>query len=163
MLPFLLQRLHPSLTSSLPPYPPSFLPNLFISLPSSTFAAIVDSLLFHLTSRIDKLQPECPSESARRVAELFTLVIGSATVGGEALEAVTRSIQNMKGRTGDVQPQAIIRGSVCWVGTSDHNGKLLTGHGLETDSSCQVFLGNNGDYLDRSQANSIRILLTAVL
>jgi hypothetical protein len=124
----------------------------------------VDSLLLHLTQHVKDIQPDSESESPRRVAESLNLLIGSAMVGGEALEAVTRSLLGVKGRMESCQSQAIIRGVVCWVGLSDDLGRLNEGPLLlNTNTSCTILPGNTGHDVDGSEADSVRIVFAAIL
>jgi len=78
------------------------------------------------------------------------MLIGPAVAGGEALEAISRCILNVKGRMIDLQAQAIVRAAVCWVSLSSDQGQSFASNRnvAAIDPSYQVFLGNSTGCLD---------------
>lgn len=110
----------------------------------------MDTLLQHITLHVKALDPSIPSETARRVGEILEMLIGPAVAGGEALEAISRCILNVKGRMIDLQAQAIVRAAVCWVSLSSDQGQSFASNRnvAAIDPSYQVFLGNSTGCLD---------------
>ncbi|TYJ57904.1 hypothetical protein B9479_001259 [Cryptococcus floricola] len=104
LLPSLLNHLHPEPSVPLPPYPDTFLPSLILPLPSSTLASFTESLLAHLTHHLIApalpLAPDQPDERVKRAVSVLKSILGEPQVGGEAWEAVTRSVLSGKGKGG---------------------------------------------------------------
>ena len=124
--PPLLAHLHPSPTSPWPAYPPSILPTLFLSLPTSALSSTVESLLYHLSSRLgpDELPVGHPDERIKRAAEVLERIIGHAEVGGEALDVVMRVVLSLKGgKVKDERVHGMLRLIVAWMGQTGQDGE----------------------------------------
>lgn len=127
ILPSLLSHLHPPSTSPLAPYPPRFLPSLFLSLPSSVISPLVGSLIHHLTAESDYfegLDSASPDARVQRAAEVLQLVIGSASLDSEALEAVSTEILATKAFGNDVNVHAALRMVVTWIANGGEDGEF---------------------------------------
>ncbi|WWD19666.1 hypothetical protein CI109_104128 [Kwoniella shandongensis] len=119
LLPPLLAHLHPSPSSPIPPYPATFLPSVFLPLPSSTLATFVDSVVQHLTLQLvdGLLEPDLPDQRIKRAVQVLEMMIGSPKVGSEAWAAVMRSVLGNKQslRLSDNRQEARNRLIAGWV------------------------------------------------
>lgn len=123
LLPPLLSHLHPPSSSPSLPYPPTFLPSVFLPLPSSIISAFINALTTHLSFYLidpaNPLQPHKPDERVKRAVQVFQSIIGSAEVGNEAWQAVVQSVVAKKGksrmRLGEWREQARNRLIVGWI------------------------------------------------
>lgn len=113
----------------MPAYPHTFLPSLFLPLPASTFAAFVESLLDFLAFRLtyphhELLQSDQPDERIKRATEILELIIGPAKVGGEAVEAVMRSVIRRKRFGGIMEDKEHARSRIIvgWVHAGGETG-----------------------------------------
>jgi telomere length regulation protein len=124
LLPRLLSHLHPPVDSPIPPYPASFLPSIFLPLPSSTLASVTASLLQHLVAPSAPILPNRPDSRVKRSVEVLTRIIGPPEIGGEAWEAVIMAMINGKrnGSAMDEREHALTRMAVAWVGTGGEKG-----------------------------------------
>jgi telomere length regulation protein len=128
LLPRLLSHLHPPVDSPIPPYPASFLPSIFLPLPSSTLASVTASLLqhlvYHLPAPSAPILPNRPDSRVKRSVEVLTRIIGPPEIGGEAWEAVIMAMINGKrnGSAMDEREHALTRMAVAWVGTGGEKG-----------------------------------------
>ena len=160
----MLSHLYPAPSSSLPAYPAAFFPSLLSPLPSSAFAALVESLLQHLAKHVRDIAPEKPNEVAKRIGSILEMTLGPAVVGGEALEAVVRTVLNVKGRREDLRSQAILRGSVSWIGASGDQGLFIwTRVSCGAKISDQIVSGDIGEHLDRRKTDSLCHILSTIL
>lgn len=130
MMHSLLSHLQPPSTCPFPAYPSTFLPSLLLPLAASTLATFVESLLQHLTfllidSNSLPLQPESPDERIRRAVIVLSAIIGSTQVGGEAWDAMLRTVEGGKNaRTPMMDEQhARARVIVAWIGTQGDKGQ----------------------------------------
>lgn len=130
LISLLLHHLHPPPASPVLPYPPSFLPSLFLPLTSSILSSFINSLLDHLTFRLISphgipLLPDKPDERIKRATEILKHIIGTATIDGEALEIVTRGVTDdkMVGGMQQVHEHARVRVIVAWIAEEGDQGE----------------------------------------
>ncbi|RXK40552.1 hypothetical protein M231_02204 [Tremella mesenterica] len=127
MMPPLLSHLRPPTSSPLPPYPSTRWPSLLLGLPTSSLSNLVESLLQHLTFHLHEaaeLEPDRPDERIARAVEVLTLIIGPPEVGGEAWEAVARTIVNKKITVKPMNDRECARIRICvsWMGQAGEKG-----------------------------------------
>ncbi|KIR53446.1 telomere length regulation protein [Cryptococcus gattii Ru294] len=123
LLPPLLLHLHPPSSSPLPPYPPTFLPSVFLPLPSSTLSTLINALTTHLSfyliDPVNPLEPHKPDERIKRAVQVFQSIVGNPEVGSEAWQAVVQSVVAKKGKSsmglGDWRGHARNRLIVGWI------------------------------------------------
>jgi hypothetical protein len=171
ILPPLLAHLHPPQTSPLAPYPPSYLPSLFLSLPSSIIYSLAGSLIHHLTAKsnyFDGLAPESPDARVKRAAEVLQLVLGPASVESEAFEAVSSKVLTTKSLGNDANVHAVLRMVVTWIsfggddGESQIPGLILTAFQLSYTSWTRSWLRGPTQSTSNSPYTSLkRVSLTA--
>ncbi|OXG77861.1 telomere length regulation protein [Cryptococcus neoformans var. grubii Br795] len=123
LLPSLLSHLHPPSSSPLPPYPPTFLPSVFLPLPSSILSTFINALTTHLSFYLidpaNPLEPHKPDGRIKRAVQVFQSIVGNAEVGSEAWQAVVQSVMAKKGKSrmglGEWREQARNRLIVGWI------------------------------------------------
>lgn len=123
--PSLLPALLPRLLSRFPSqgYAAHVVSGLLLPLPTATLNAFVDSLLSHLVLYLDMapaLDPGIADSRIRIAINILRQIIGPASIGGEAWDAVIASLTTRKtlSRPGDATEHARNRLIVGWVAAS---------------------------------------------
>lgn len=162
VLPSLLRHLKPSSGSLLASYPSTFFPSILLALPTSTLVTVVSSLIHHLAQHTTDLPYDSPSDLVRRAATVFSLILGKAEAGKEAMDAVLQTLLSPDAGTGTSR-HALIRIVVAWISQSAEKGKSIASTFFLSDwdrYSCRSRYRYGR--LDRSKVHQIRLVPTAI-